>query len=286
MRVVFDTNALSNDSFDRLEASRIRDLVRQNRIAPVYGHVVLEELLRSYGSDRRRDDLLRRQLPFIAETAKYFCRDHSEIWHSELVQGRGGHACFYLGQKEFDRRVSQFRHAASRDFSAAWEESLRERREDDDKKKAQKRLAQKIREEYAAKLKEKPELLDISLPTIWRGHVQDTLKFAGRLLIESQVICRSPSGVVARWIKAPNNYPYFTSIVKNLLYQSFYAATKKDKLDENAQSDLDIMAHLLRAEILVSNEMGFMRTAFNDLWKPSGKVLMTTERFLNYIRNL
>ena len=46
MRVIFDTNALSNESFDQLEASPMRDLVRRGRIKPVYGHVFIEETMR------------------------------------------------------------------------------------------------------------------------------------------------------------------------------------------------------------------------------------------------
>ena len=43
------------------------------------------------------------------------------------------------------------------------------------------------------------------------------------------------------------------------------------------------MAHLLHAEVLVSNEKGFLRTAFDDIWKPRGKGLMTGLEFLQYL---
>ena len=35
-----------------------------------------------------------------------------------------------------------------------------------------------------------------------------------------------------------------------------------------AQPDLDIMTHLLHADMFVSNEAGFAKKAFNDIWTP------------------
>ena len=71
-----------------------------------------------------------------------------------------------------------------------------------------------------------------------------------------------------------------------MLYMAFYASTKPNSvLDLNAQADLNVMAHLLHGDVLVSNEQGFLRTAFHDLWKPRGKVLMTGPEFLEYLEH-
>jgi hypothetical protein len=72
-----------------------------------------------------------------------------------------------------------------------------------------------------------------------------------------------------------------------MLYIGFCAMTRpNDKIDLNAQADLDLMTHLLRADVLVSNEEGFLRKAFDDLWRPRGKVLFTSEEFARFIERL
>lgn len=57
-------------------------------------------------------------------------------------------------------------------------------------------------------------------------------------------------------------------------------------IDVNAQPDLDLMTHLLSADALITNEKGFMRRAFDDLWRPRGKVLFTSEEFATFLRRL
>ena len=82
-------------------------------------------------------------------------------------------------------------------------------------------------------------------------------------------------------------YPYFTAFVRNMTYMGYFSATRpNDAIDLNAQADLDLMTHLLRAHALVTNETGFMRKAFEDLWRPRGKVGFTSQEFAEFIRKL
>ncbi len=71
-----------------------------------------------------------------------------------------------------------------------------------------------------------------------------------------------------------------------MLYMAYYSMTKPNApIDLNAQADLNLMAHLLQGEVLVSNEKGFLRTAFDEIWKPRGKVLMTGPEFVDYLNH-
>ena len=54
----------------------------------------------------------------------------------------------------------------------------------------------------------------------------------------------------------------------------------------NAQIDLDILTHLTRADIVVTNETGFMRQAFDDIWRPQGKRIFASEEFASYLDSL
>jgi len=72
-----------------------------------------------------------------------------------------------------------------------------------------------------------------------------------------------------------------------MLYIAHHAMTKSnDKIDLNAQADLDLMTHLLHANALVSNEAGFLHQAFEDLWRPRGKVIFTSQQFVDFIQKL
>jgi hypothetical protein len=72
-----------------------------------------------------------------------------------------------------------------------------------------------------------------------------------------------------------------------MTYLGYYSATRpNDAIDRNAQADLDLMTHLLCADALVTNETGFMRKAFEDLWRPQGKVIFTSPEFAEFIRKL
>lgn len=90
LRVIFDTNVFSPDTFEMLEKSPIRKLCASGRLVAIYGHVFLEETLRAYGVTDRREDLVKRWLPFIADTVDRFCEDFVVIWHRELVEGGCG----------------------------------------------------------------------------------------------------------------------------------------------------------------------------------------------------
>ena len=72
-----------------------------------------------------------------------------------------------------------------------------------------------------------------------------------------------------------------------MVYAMHYAMLEhNDKIDLNAQADLDLLTHLLHSQIVVSNELGFLKSAFNALWKPRGKVLMNSEDFISLTEKL
>jgi hypothetical protein len=110
---------------------------------------------------------------------------------------------------------------------------------------------------------------------------------SGHGFIVALVECHSPKAVANRWSYDMAAYPYFTTFVENMTYVGYYAATRpNDKIDLNAQADLDLMTHLLCADALISNETGFLRNAFNDIWRPHGKVLFTSQEFADLIKKL
>lgn len=106
-------------------------------------------------------------------------------------------------------------------------------------------------------------------------------------MIRSRVPCKRPRAIAARWSRAKGDCPFFTACMISLLYLAQYAMTKPNKaIDPNAQADLFLMTHLLHSDILVSDESGFLKDAFTDLWKPGGRVLMTSKEFAAFVGKL
>lgn len=72
-----------------------------------------------------------------------------------------------------------------------------------------------------------------------------------------------------------------------MIYMAYYAIDRpNDRIDINAQADLDLMTHLLHADAIVSNETGFLRQAFAELWAVKRKVIFTPAEFVTYIGKL
>jgi hypothetical protein len=284
VRVVFDSNIFSLDNFESLETSPLRRLFTTRRVVPVYGHVFIEETLRAYGAAGKRDFLVTRWLPFVVATCDRICNDFNGIFHEELVRGRGPHARKLMSRRDYERFRERLPHIPLDGTWHAWHASKAERDTEDGKRAAQREISKEIRAEVADWKKAvgyQPN--NRGLPD-FASYVQREIEHAGREFISALIKARDLGAIANRWVRQKSYYPYFTEFVRDMLYMAFYAMTKSNApIDLNAQADLNVMAHLIQGDVLVSNEKGFLRTAFDDLWKPRGKVLMTGPAFLEYL---
>ena len=284
LRVVFDTNAFSPGNFELLEQGPMRKLCHSGRIVPIYGHVFVEETLRAYGVERKREELVTRWLPFIVDTAERICNDFVGIWHEELVQGRGPHTRVLMPRRDYERFKARLTEIPLDGAWHAWHTSQSERDIEDRKRAAQREISKSIRNEVAdwrKAVRYDPKKHGISR---LNEYFEKEVDSAGREFLPVLVQCKSPSAIAGRWSRSKMQYPYFTTFVINMLYIAHHAMTKNnDAIDLNAQADLDLMTHLLHADVLVSNETGFLRTAFEDLWKPRHKVIFTSQQFADFI---
>lgn len=287
IRVVFDSNIFTIDNFESLESSPLRRLFTTRRVIPVYGHVFIEETLRAYGAAGKRDFLVTRWLPFIVATCECICNDFNGIFHEELVRGRGPHARRLMSRKDYERFKELLPRIPLDGTWRAWHTSKVERDTEDGKRAAQREISKDIRAEVADWKKAvgyQPN--KHGLPHFAR-YVQSEIDQAGRGFIFALIKAKALGAIADSWTRNKSYYPYFTEFVRDMLYMAYYAMTKPNApLDLNAQADLNVMAHLLHADVLVSNEKGFLRTAFDDLWRPRGKVLMTGPAFLEYLAML
>jgi len=287
LRVVIDTNVLAPGSFELLEASPFRRLCKARRIIPVYSHVFLEETFRAYGSEGKREQLVQRWIPLIVATVDRFCDDFLGIWYKELVQGQGGKTNIYMRRRDQERLISRLPNIPLDGSWRAWHSSKLARNVEDAKRAAQRVVSKEVRQEVtdwrkAVNYDPKPHGV-ASLARFF----ETELDHAGRAFLIAQVECRNPVAVADRWAKDKMQYPYFTTFVMNMLYIAHNAMTRPSApIDLNAQADLNMMTHLLHADALVSNETGFLRQAFDDLWRPKGKILFSSQQFVAFLQRL
>ena len=288
LRVVFDTNTFQPAHFELLANGPLVHLCKIGRIVPVYGHVFLEEVWRAYGNEGKRGHLVERWIPFIIATVDRFCEDFITIWHRELVQAHGRRTNIFMRPNRQASLLRNLEKVPADGSWKAWHSTQHERADEDAKRAAQRELSKEIRQEVADKLKAAGySRQQHGGPVPFEQFARQELDRTGREFIEAKIECDSPKAVANRWSRNKAAYPYFTTFIVNLTYMGYFSATRpNDAIDLNAQADLDLMTHLLRADALVTNETGFMRNAFMDLWRPRGKVIFTSQDFAEFIEKL
>lgn len=106
-------------------------------------------------------------------------------------------------------------------------------------------------------------------------------------MIERHIAPSNWRAVSTRWHRDPAAYRYFTQFVENMVYkEALFVSDPSAPIDLNAQPDLDLMTFLLDADVFVTNEKGFARRAFEDIWRPRGKVLFTSAEFAKLLASM
>jgi len=59
-----------------------------------------------------------------------------------------------------------------------------------------------------------------------------------------------------------------------------------ERIDRNTEADIELLMYLPHADVVVSNDLRFLRRAFDTLWKPKGKSLFATEEFTDWISHI
>lgn len=288
MRTVLDSNVFSVSHFDLLADSPLRKLSKVGRVVPIYSAVMLEETVHAYAVPRKREDLLGRWIPFILETAPRFCDDLPSVWHKELVQGRSSEAAMYMSPKKCRAVAHELAHIPADGSWDSLQAAAAEIRIEDERKRARRANSIDMRAEVAklAKAAGVARILDpnVDLVSKTRNHLMSML---GPSLIQRFVTPSGWQGVASRWHRNKAAYPFFTQFVENAIFQeTLFMTDHSAGVDLNAQADLDILTCLLQADALVTNETGFMRTAFERLWRPRGKIIFTSAEFASLLTRL
>jgi hypothetical protein len=100
LRVIFDRSAFYGDRFQALVDSPLRKLVTDGRLRVFHTPIFIEETVTTYGSAGASGDW-RQHLAFALEICNgSIFQEKADIWHGELVQGRGSHARYLLRDRQ------------------------------------------------------------------------------------------------------------------------------------------------------------------------------------------
>lgn len=288
LRVVLDTNVFSPSHFDSLRNSPFRGLCARGRVQPIYPGVMIEEVLQSYGSPLARPQLLADWIPMILDTAPRLCDDLVSIFRKELVQGRGPNAMIFMPAPK-ERQVRDQLTSIPADGSWDLMDATRLEREDAQRKRVARRETSKdMRQVVARQARQRGlKIVPGSIPATFTPGKEDLVELMAKALLQKFVSPNGWQSLFAAWRRRKGHYPFFTQFAQDVVFQEVHFMTDHASgIDINAQADLEILMHLLRADAIVSNETGFLKEAFSANWRQKGKVLFTSNEFGEHLRKL
>ena len=283
-RVLFDRSAFHGARFKALRDSALISLVRGGQIIVHHTPAFLEETVSLYEKDKHRS-ILRDQLPFILDVCNggWFLQPEA-LWHLELVQQAGAKANVF--EEDWRRRDAERRMREGALGPAPWTEllaSLHAKDHERQKQRRQRELHVEMRHEFLRKIRT-ARLAQSERPPSARKFIDDGMDDWGWEIIKRFIESSYKSTVHRRWMENRQLCPFFTSFVEGTLFQQWHAMLEPNKkIDLNAQVDVQLLAYLHRADVVVSCDTGFMRDAFTELWSEKGKRLMATDEFVAHL---
>ncbi|MBK7615576.1 MAG: hypothetical protein IPJ08_14235 [Burkholderiales bacterium] len=270
LRVVLDSNVFSPDHFPTLKQSRFLELVKSRAIVPVFPAVMMEETLRAFHG-QSRTMLLTEWLPFILETRVQFCVELPEIWRRELILRKGMDASEYLSATHQRNLVHVLRTLPVDGSSSLMEKVLPGWLRGDEQRKLTRKATIALRR-HPLPANSRP--LEETLPQLQLAAANRLISF----ITPHKNVARN---LLARWQVNRLKYPFFTQAVDDHVFQPLLPLVDhRAAVDYNARPDLDILVHLVRADVLVTNETRFMARAFDEIWKPRGRLRFSTPEFV------
>lgn len=293
LRVIFDRSAFHGPRYRRLQHSRLMDLCRLGRIEVYHTPVFLNETISTYRPGEQ-DAAWQSHLQFALDTCNGGIFLNKEaIWYQELVAG-GGTLARHLLPERRNKKYKWSRPelmeilrdvARTGDLEEEWIANELVRVETRRRTANQRQIFSRMRREVARNIREHRPVDRLSeyafsefLRTVYTKTGQELMNL---------VHTRRTKSLAEQWARCPERFPYYSAFIEGLLYSGYYAAVRhNDPIDENAQADYEQLAYLTWADIIVSNDRRFFLRAFEEVWKPRGKRLMTAERFAEFVNRL
>ena len=294
MKIIFDRSAFHRERFGLLKDSHLLRLVQESKILVFHTATFIDETLRT--ADSRKpgaQDEINRLWPFLTSICnggwfKPLLFGNPPAWKSvcdEVLDGGVRDHDWPLVPSSWrtnvEAKVTRFLEG-----SGPLPELISTRRiydQIEQIKKENKALRVELRENPTGTKNE--TLLE---------YYQSVVLDAAYLLIHRPAELPiklppldSPQTKFDAWKKDPSKFPHFTAFVGFLIY-SLYDAEKNQNspLDRNWQGDAEQLCFLVDVDLIISSESRFMKRAFEALWQPSDKRMLTPEEFVDELSGI
>lgn len=277
MKIIFDRSAFHGSRFDLLQRSRLLQLTKERKVLVFHTSVFIEETVRMRQS---RNDELKRQVPFLLAICnggwfrpllfsslvapKSVCRE-------ELEGTTNGPLIHYFLRRQIESHLRKLIEGPGAlpeldQAAAVWQEN-------EQKKKMQRALLKDVRR---AGGRIKGESFSEYYQSVVDGYPQR--------LIQEVISVDQPDAKALAWSLDPAKFPHFTAFAELFAYGRYDAEQNQHSpLDWNWQSDAEQLCFLVDVDLIVSSDQQFMRRAFDELWKPKGKRMLTPEELVKLL---
>lgn len=277
MKIIFDRSAFRGSRFDLLQRSRLLQLTKERKVLVFHTSVFIEETVRMRQS---RNDELKRQVPFLLAICnggwlgpllfsslvapKSVCRE-------ELDGITNGPLIHYFLRRQIESHLRKLIEGPGAlpeldQAAAVWQEN-------EQKKKMQRALLKDVRR---AGGRIKGESFSEYYQSVVDGYPQR--------LIQEVISVDQPEAKALAWSLDPAKFPHFTAFAELFAYGHYDAELNQHSpLDWNWQSDAEQLCFLVDVDLIVSSDQQFMRRAFDELWKPKGKRMLTPEELVKLL---
>jgi len=282
MKILFDRSAFHKGRFDLLQQSRLLQLTRDKKVLVFYTTVLLDETLRMIDSsmaDVRSE--LKRQWPFLRSICNggYFrpllfaqppmrsiCDDELSgavrdgNWPLLPPQVLGIVQAKLGGLIEEGKPLQELDEARPI-YDIIWQ-----------KKQQSQTLLVGLRNRPATRKGE----------TFAQYYQSEADLYASRAIQHMAVDL--PDIKLKAWSQDPRKFRHFTDFVEVYTYVHYDAQRNQNsKLDSNWLGDAEQLCFLEDTDAIVSSDDKFMKRAFEELWRPRGKRMLTPEEFVKLL---
>jgi hypothetical protein len=292
MHVLIDLSALHGNNLALLARSPLPNLVRSRKVVVHLTPVLVEETLAGILSTRKAGDWRPRLALLVSMCNGEVFLDKPDLIANELLCGRGTHARHaepnrpsrkYTGREAVLQRLRELADGQSPEIPTDVHGEVAQNRA---RSRSQRAQYSALRSDTAERLKALRQSSGVG-PVPFSPFCIANRIAHGRLLIDRLLEHRAKASVADTWSRNPARFPFFTSFVDGFSFAAWYAATyQSSPLDVNAQADYEQLCYLNWADAMVSNDAGFLRHAFDALWKPRGRRLFSTNDFVELLMRI
>lgn len=288
-KIIFDRSAFHGEQFEMLKNSELDHLSNSRRISIYHPVIFLEETISMYLLESKKDEL-KKQLPFIFKICNgRWLRPKQEVWDKELVEELCEKECVFIPESE---RAKQEKTICEMVFEDKVDPVLITKILNEKKiayQKAQniRQTCIKMRNDISKRLKKENKTRRDIQQTAGEFIANEMAFLGTEMILKHLDTKKDKDQIIKKWSANMDRFPYFSFFVRGLAFAMYYAMSEPNKeVEMNVTTDIENLSYLQGTDIIVSNDLRFMKAAFDQLWNEKSKRFMTTEQFVSYLEHL